>query len=270
MGGREVAVYAGCGGWGKRRTLGQKWVWSSGQRFKLAKKIWCCISCWLPPYSQSDFLWVALSIVSTSLPPQLNPLHSGLCPCHFPEMSRAKGTQGPLWLAKSRPLTLAWLDLHPVTLWAIPAFNGSLAPCLSGPSVVPKSLGQSRNDNITQASDLSLPGFPLCLLEKQEASPLSSRQCIAFLLHFRYPLLQGAFPDPSGVRGPLLLCFSWSLLWVWWHLEPYVFTGLLSLTVLEGQGYDKVPCDLGQRLLSPVQVKATLHNEGTSPWLWVF
>ena len=194
-------MYAGCGGWGKRRTLGQKWVWSSGQRFKLAKKIWCCISCWLPPYSQSDFLWVALSIVSTSLPPQLNPLHSGLCPCHFPEMSRAKGTQGPLWLAKSRPLTLAWLDLHPVTLWAIPAFNGSLAPCLSGPSVVPKSLGQSRNDNITQASDLSLPGFPLCLLEKQEASPLSSRQCIAFLLHFRYPLLQGAFPDPSGVRG---------------------------------------------------------------------
>ena len=30
------------------------------------------------------------------LPPQLNPLRSGFCPCHFPEMSRAKGTQGPL------------------------------------------------------------------------------------------------------------------------------------------------------------------------------
>ena len=234
MGGREVTAYAGCSGWGKRRTLGWKWVWSSEQRFRLAKKIWCCISCWLPPYSQPNFLWVALSIVSTSLPPQLNPLGSGLCPCHFPEMSRAKGTQGPLWLAKSRPLTLAWPDLHPVTLWAITAFNGSLAPCLSGLSVVPKSLGQSRNESITQASDLGLPGFPLCLLEKEEASPISSRQCLlAFLLYFRYSLLQEAFPDPSDWIL-LLLHFSWSLMWVWWHLAPCLFISPLSLTVLEG------------------------------------
>lgn len=31
----------------------------------------------------------SLSTVSTSSPPQLQPLCSGLCHCHFPEMSRA-------------------------------------------------------------------------------------------------------------------------------------------------------------------------------------
>lgn len=37
---------------------------------------------------------------------QFNPLYPGLCHCHFPEMSQAKGTLGPLWLLKSKPLAL--------------------------------------------------------------------------------------------------------------------------------------------------------------------
>ena len=56
------------------------------------------ILCFLlaPSLFSGKLLRVALSTVSASSPPQLNSLCPGHCHCHFPEMSRAKGTHGLL------------------------------------------------------------------------------------------------------------------------------------------------------------------------------